>query len=173
MTDARAASAALAPARTRMLRLASDQAARILADARREADAITSKARRSADVAVTQARAAGRQEAAALAAAERGRGRSEARSVQLGAQREALDELRSHVRAAVGGLRGGPGYPQLLDRLTRMARLAAGPDAAVTVSPDGGVVARSGGVVVDCSLPRLADLAVEALGPGVRELWTP
>lgn len=173
MTDARAVSAALAPARARMLRLASDQAARILDDARREADAITSRARRSADVTVAQARAAGRQEAAALAAAERGRGHSEARSVLLSAQREALDGLRSHVRAAVGGLRGWPGYPQLLDRLTSMARLAAGPDAKVTVSPDGGVVAWSGGVVVDCSLPRLADLAVEALGPGVRELWTP
>ena len=173
MTDARAASAALAPVRTRMLRLAADQAAGIRADARREADAIISQARRSAEAAVAQARAAGRMEAAALASAERGRGRREARSVLLSAQREALDELRGQVRAAVGGLRGEPGYPQLLRRLTRMAWVAAGPDAAVTVSPDGGVVAWSGGVVVDCSLPRLADLVVAALGPGVRELWTP
>jgi vacuolar-type H+-ATPase subunit E/Vma4 len=171
MTDAPAD--ALAPVRTRMLRHATNQAAGILADARREADAIVARARRSAEAAVTQARAAGRLEAAVLAAAERSRGRSEARSVLLSARRAAHDELRSRVRAAVGGLRGEPGYDQLLDQLTRMTRLAAGPDATLTVPQDGGVVARSRSVVVDCSLPRLADLAVQALGPRVRELWTP
>ncbi|HUY45434.1 MAG TPA: V-type ATP synthase subunit E family protein [Streptosporangiaceae bacterium] len=173
MIDAQARSAALAPVRARMLRRATDQAAGILADARREADAIVSQARRSAEAAVAHAQAAGSQEAAAPAAAERGRGRREARSLLLSAQREAHDELHSQVRAAVGRLRREPGYGQLLDRLTRMARLAAGPNAELTVSPDGGAVARSGGVVVDCSLPRLADLAVQALGPDVRELWTP
>ena len=173
MSGTRAASAALAPVRAGMLRLASDQAAGIIADARREADDIITQARRSAEAAVAQARAAGREEAAALAAAERSRGRTEARSVLLTAQRAALGELRSQVRAAVTGLRGEPGYGKLLDRLTTMARRAAGPDAAVETSPDGGVIARSRGVVVDCTLPRLADLAVAALGPGVRELWTP
>lgn len=173
MSGTRAASAALAPVRAGMLRLASDQAAGIIADARREADAIVSQARRSAEAAVAQARATGREEAAARAAAERSRGRTEARSVLLTAQHAALGELRSQVRAAVAGLRGDPGYSQLLGRLTTMARRAAGPDAAVEASPDGGVIARSRGVVVDCTLPRLADLAVAALGPGVRELWTP
>ncbi len=100
-----------------MLRLASDQAAGIIADARREADDIVTQARRSAEAAVAQARAAGREEAAALAAAERSRGRTEARSVLLTAQRATLGELRSQVRAAVTGLRGEPGYGKLLDRL--------------------------------------------------------
>jgi vacuolar-type H+-ATPase subunit E/Vma4 len=167
------AAAALASARARMLRDAADQASRILSDARREADAIGAQARRSAEQAVSQARAAGRADAAALAAAEWRRGCSDARSVLLGAQRGALDELRSQVRAAVGGLRSDPGYDQLLDRLAWMARQAAGPDATVTVSPAGGVVARSRGVLVDCSLPRLADVAVDALAGEVRELWTP
>jgi vacuolar-type H+-ATPase subunit E/Vma4 len=164
--------AALAPARAHMLRHATDQAGRILAGARREADAIRLQARRSAEQAVSQARAAGRAEAAPLAAAESSRGRSEARSVLLSAQREAHDELRSRVRAAVSGLPSEPGYDPLLDRLTRMARLAAGPDATLTPAPAGGVMAESRGVFVDCSLPRLADLAVQALGGAVRELWT-
>ena len=98
---------------------------------------------------------------------------ADARSALLGAQREAYDELRAQVRAAVDGLRGEPGYDRLLEALARMARLEAGPGATVTASPDGGVVARSPGVLVDCSLPRLADLAVEALDGEVRELWAP
>src|SRR5271166_5666854 len=57
--------------------------------------------------------------------------------------------------------------------LARTARLEAGPGGTVTASEDGGVVARSPGVLVDCSLPRLADLATEALGGEVRELWPP
>jgi hypothetical protein len=34
-------------------------------------------------------------------------------------------------------------------------------------------VARSGDVVVDCTLPRLAGLVVDELGEQVRELWIP
>ena len=51
-------------------------------------------------------------------------------------------------------------------RLTRLAGLAAGPGAVVTAVPGGGFVAESPGVVVDCSLTRLANLAVAALGAG-------
>ena len=91
----------------------------------------------------------------------------------LGAQREAYQDLRAQVIAAVGGLQTEPGYQSLLSRLAAMATQAAGPGAAVTVQPDGGVVARSPGVVVDCTLPRLAVLAVDELGDQVRELWTP
>ena len=54
-----------------------------------------------------------------------------------------------------------------------MAERAAGPGATVTADQAGGVVARSGRAVVDCSLPRLAALAVDALGDQVTELWTP
>jgi len=172
MTAADAA-AELAPARTRMLRDAADQAARILADARREADRIAAQARQDAERTVSLARAAGHAQAAPQAAAVRRRARSDARSALLGAQREAYDELRAQVRAAVDGLRGKPGYDQLLDALARMARLEAGPGGTVTASADGGVVARSPGVLVDCSLPRLADLAIEALDGEVRELWAP
>jgi len=122
---------------------------------------------------VSLARAAGHAQAAPQAAAVRRRARSDARSALLGAQREAYDELRAQVRVAVDGLRGKPGYDQLLDALARMAQLEAGPGGTVTASPDGGVVARSPDVLVDCSLPRLADLAIEALDGEVRELWAP
>jgi hypothetical protein len=89
----------------------------------------------------------------------------------LSARRQAHDELRARVLAGVAALRGEPGYAQLLDALAVKSRLAAGPGAVTTVAPDGGVVARAGAVVVDCSLSRLADQAVEALGPAVRRLW--
>jgi vacuolar-type H+-ATPase subunit E/Vma4 len=165
--------AALAPVRAHMLRRASDQAGRILGDAHHEAASIVTQARLSAERAVSQAREEGRREAAGLAAAERSRGRGEARSVLLSAQREIHQELRGRVRDAVAGLRDEPGYGQLLERLTDMARRAAGPDAVVTAAEAGGVVAHSAGVLVDCSLPRLADRAVEALAGDVRALWTP
>jgi vacuolar-type H+-ATPase subunit E/Vma4 len=168
-----AAATALAPARSRMLRDATDQAAQILADARREADSITAQARLEAEQAVSLARAAGRAQAAPQAAALRRQARSDARSALLGAQREAYDELRTRVRLAVNELRSEPGYGRLLEALTKMARLEAGPGATVTASEEGGIIARSPGVLVDCSLPRLADLAVDALGGEVRELWAP
>ena len=168
-----AAAAALAPARARMLRDAADQAAGILADARHEADRIAAQARQDAERTVSLARAAGRAQAVPQAAAGRRRARSDARSAVLGAQREAYDELRARVRAAVDGLRGEPGYDRLLQALAEMARLEAGPGATVTTSESGGVVARSPGMLVDCSLPRLADLAIEALDGEVRELWAP
>ena len=167
------AAAALGPVRAHMLRRATEQAGRILADARREADAIISQGCLSAERAVSRAREAGRREAAELAAAERSRGRGEARSVLQGARREIHEEFRSRVRLAIGGLRDEPGYDQLLERLTGMARQAAGPDAVLTASAAGGVVARSADVLVDCSLSRLADLAVEALAVDVQALWVP
>lgn len=165
--------AALAPVRAHLLRAARTEADRIVEQARIQADTIVRRARRSADEAVERAGAQGRADIAPAAAAERSRGREQARSIVLGAQREALDELYARVNAAVGGLRDEPGYDRLLDRISAMASRAAGPDAALAVQPAGGVVARSGGVLVDCTLPRLADLAVDALGDQVRELWTP
>jgi vacuolar-type H+-ATPase subunit E/Vma4 len=166
-----AAADALASIRAHMMQDAADQAARILTDARREADSIIAHARREAERSVSLARVAGRAQAAPQAAAVRRRAQSDARAAVLAAQREAYDELRAQVHAAVDGLRGGPGYDQLLGALAQMARLEAGPGMTVTASEDGGVVAHAPGVLVDCSLPRLADLAVEALDGEVRELW--
>ena len=165
--------AALAPVQAALLRSAREQAAAITAEARRQGADARAQAHRDAVGQVDRAREAGRAQAAPLAAALRIRGRREARATLLGAQREAYEELRGRVRALVASLRDEPGYDLLLERLRRDARAAAGPGAVLTEAPAGGVVARAPGVVVDCSLPRLADAAVEALGERVAWLWTP
>ncbi len=172
LTDG-AQAAALAPVRAHLLRGAQAEADRIVAEARAQATAMVRQARRDAGEAAGRAGARARAETAPLAAAERGRGREQARSIVLGAQRQAHEELRAQVLAAAASLRDEPGYEQLLTRLTAMAGRAAGPGATVAADPAGGVVARSGRAVVDCSLPRLARLAVDALGDQVGELWTP
>lgn len=91
----------------------------------------------------------------------------------LAAQRAAHDDLRRQVLAAVSSMPEEAGYAGFVGRLTDLAEQAAGPHAQVTIPPAGGIVARSGGVLVDCSLSRLADLAVASLGAAVRELWSP
>jgi vacuolar-type H+-ATPase subunit E/Vma4 len=169
----RAQEAALAPVRAYLLDAARREAGRILEAARAEAEGVTGRARRAAEEAVAAARSEGEARGASLGAAERDLGRSQARSIVLSAQRAAEVRLREEVMAAAARLPDQAGYAGLAARLSRLAADAAGPGAAVTPSPAGGVVARSGQVVVDCSLPRLADQAIEALGGQVRELWTP
>lgn len=165
--------AAVRPVTDRMRRQAEDQAQQLRSQARAEAAALIQRARRDAAAAVDAAAAAAAQTAAPRTAAELRRARDTARSAVLGAQRQARDDLRRQVRAAVAGLPGQPGYDRLLERLSGMARRAAGPAARLTPAPDGGVVARAPGVVVDCSLGRLADRALAELGRDFRELWTP
>jgi vacuolar-type H+-ATPase subunit H len=165
--------AALAPVRAALLGRAREQAAEIVAGARRRAQEMTLQAQRDAGDLVREARDAGRAQGIRLAAAQRNRGRRDARSIVLGAQREVYEELRSQVRAAVCALRDGPGYGQLIAGLTATAAQVAGPGASVTEDFAGGVVACGPGVVVDCSLPRLADAAVDGLGADVAWLWTP
>jgi vacuolar-type H+-ATPase subunit E/Vma4 len=172
MTGA-AQTAALAPVRTQLLRQARTEAERITEEARSTAAAILRQARSAADEAVALAPVQGRADAALAAAAERAQGREQARSIVLGAQHEAYEELCARVLAAAGGMRDEPGYQGLLSRLTTMATRVAGPGAAITVQPEGGVVARSRDVVVDCTIPRLVGVAVDELADKVRALWTP
>jgi vacuolar-type H+-ATPase subunit E/Vma4 len=169
----RAQEEALTPLRAYLLRGARAEADRILEEARCQAAATLRQARRDAEKTVGQARKRGEAEIALAAAAERRRGREQARVIVLGARRQAREELSARVLTAAGGLRDEPGYEGLLARLTVMAARAAGPGATVTADQAGGVVARSGRALVDCSLPRLAGLAVDALGDQVTELWTP
>jgi len=165
--------AALAPVRSAMLDAAGREARRVVAAARAEADAVTRDARLAAARAVQAGVSAGQARGVVLAAAERSQGRARAQAIVLGAREAALDRLREQIRTAVAGLRDEPGYPQLVARLSGLAAAEAGPGAAVGTHPEGGVVARSRRVVVDYSLPRLAELATQALGGRVRELWTP
>ena len=165
--------AALAPVRDALLRRAHERAAEITAEARHQAAGALDRARRDAASQVARAREAGRAQAAPLAAALRAQGQRGARTTLLGAQREAYEALRDRVRVSVASLRDGPGYDLLLERLRHDAGRAAGPGALLTEAPAGGIIARAPGIVVDCSLPRLADAAVEALGDQVAWLWTP
>ena len=165
--------AALAPVRAYLLDAARREAGRILEAARAQAGEITEQARRAGEEAIAAARSEGQARGASLGAAEQSRGRSQARSIVLSARRAAEVRLREEVMAAAARLPDEAGYAGLLARLSRRAADAAGPDATVTPSPAGGVVARSSRVIVDCSLPRLADQAVDALGGQLRELWTP
>jgi len=165
--------AALEPVRQRLRREAEDEAARIRSDARAKAAGIIAGARRDAAAAVDKATTTGNSDATALAAEDLRRARDAARTAVLAAQREACDELRRRVRSGLEAMPAGLGYDQLAQQLTRLALHAAGPGAVVTPVPAGGVIARAAGVVVDCSLDHLADLAVEALGPAIRELWLP
>ena len=162
--------AALEPVRAAMLRRATAEAETIIATARRDAAALLAAARRDAEAALGQARADGIAQAAPLAAAERNRGRRVARETLLAAERGIRDDAERRIRAAVLELRGQPGYGELRDRLTGLCRAAAGAGAEVAEHPAGGVVARAPGVLVDCSLPRLADLVIGQLGHQIREL---
>jgi vacuolar-type H+-ATPase subunit E/Vma4 len=161
---------ALAPVRGAMLDSASAEVGQILAGAHSAADALLEQARRDAASMISKAREEGRAQAAPLAHAEISRGQREARATVLRAELHARDDLELRIRAAITGLKDEPGYRELRDRLAKLALRAAGPGATVSEHPAGGVVARAPGVLVDCSLPRLAQRAIEALGPRITEL---
>lgn len=168
-----AALSALAPVRAAMLRGARDRAAAAIQQARIDAEDLVAEAAAAASRSVAEAAEAGRRQAIPLAAARRNRARRDAQSIRLGARREAYERFQAQVRAAVSGLRHGPGYDLLERQLRELATSVAGPGATLTEAPGGGVIARTPGIVVDCSLPRLADAAVAALGPLVTGLWAP
>ncbi len=162
--------AALRPVRADLLQRAGQEAEATLTRARGEAAALVAQASREAEAAVTRAAQDGAAQARPVAAAELSRARRAVRSAALGRETRTRDEVAGQIREAVCALRDEPDYSQFRDRLADLALRAAGPDADVSEHPDGGVIARAGGVVVDCSLPRLADRAVEALGARIAGL---
>jgi hypothetical protein len=155
--------AALEPVRAAMLSAASANAARNLTRARAAAAAQLQEAGRAADEAVATASAEGAASARPTAMAEVARSRRIARSMILEAEQATYRHLAGTIRTAVLGLRDQPSYPQLWQRLIGMAGDAAGPDAVIADHDSGGVVATAPGVVVDCSLDRLADLVITSL----------
>ncbi len=158
--------AALEPVRSALISRAASESAKMVAQARSTATALLAQAAADADEAVEQAAAVGAADARLVAATQLTRTRRAARSVVLGAELDIYQYLAGRIRTAVLALSDDKDYPALRRRLAEMALAAAGPGARVTDHPDGGVVARAPGVVVDCSLSRLADWAVAALdGP--------
>jgi hypothetical protein len=162
--------AALEPVRATLRQSSSSQAAGTEAEATRAAAALLARARADAEALVAQAAAEGAAEAEPVAAAELSRSKRAARSISLGAQETTREYLAGRIRTAVLALRERADYPLLRDRLIEIAGRAAGPGAAITEHADGGIIATAPGVVVDCSLGRLADRAIEALGVQIAEL---
>ena len=163
---------ALSPVRAALIREATQRAGEVRAAAAAEAAAVLEDAGHQVETILSEARGRGELDGQSAAAARRAMSRRAARSAVLTAQREAYEELRRRVRDAVGALVDDPAYPRLLDRLDELARGMAGPAAAVSRHPSGGVVAQGPGTFVDCSLPRLADIAVDGLGAEVSALWS-
>jgi hypothetical protein len=165
--------AAIAPVRDAMLRQASERAGHIIGQAQAAAEATVARAREAAREAVEAARASGVEQAQPVAAAELNRGRRAARTIELAAALSAHEQIAGRIRQAVLTLRDDADYPMLRARLSARAAEAAGPGAQLTEHPLGGVIARGDGIVVDCSLPRLADRAIAALDPRITGLCFP
>ena len=96
-----------------------------------------------------------------------------ARESNLRAQRNLVDELRSHALEEALSMRGDPSYGQLLDRLTDLAHSQLGADAELERDPPGagGLRARTGMRSVDYTLPTLVDRTLDGLGDRLEDLW--
>lgn len=165
--------AALAPVRDAMLQQASEQAEQVIGQARAAAEATVARARGAARDALEAARASGAEQGQPVAAAELSRGMRTARSIELAAALATHDQIAARIRQAVLALHDDADYPELRSRLSARAAQAAGPGARITEHPQGGVIARAAAIVVDCSLPRLADRAIAALDARITGLCGP
>jgi vacuolar-type H+-ATPase subunit E/Vma4 len=161
----------LEPLRASLLAQARAEAAALLDAAGREAGQRRAAARTDAESLLRRAAAEREAAAAAARARSRLRARRDARAIVLRARREAYEELRAAAQTAAAGLCAQPGYPRLRERLAAAAREQLGPDAEVTEPAGGGVLARAGERLVDCSLPTLVERCLAGLGPDLEELW--
>lgn len=165
------ADAALEPVRRALRSAAEQQAAELRDDAGRQSGALLAAARAEAAAILAAAAKEGEDAARSEAALRSARARRQAHELVL-AQRSSLRlELHRRVRAAAAGLTADPRYPDLVARLTGQCRQLLGPDAGVSESPEGGVVAEAGPRRLDLSLPLLAEMTLDAM-PAARELWT-
>jgi vacuolar-type H+-ATPase subunit E/Vma4 len=163
--------AALEPVRRSLRSAANQQAAELKDHAGRQAGALLEAARADAAAILAAATKEGEDTARSEAALRSARVRREAHELVL-AQRSSLRrELHQQVREAAVRLTSDPRYPELVARLKEQCRQLLGPDAGVSESPEGGVLAESGPRRLDLSLPVLAGLALDST-PAARELWT-
>jgi vacuolar-type H+-ATPase subunit E/Vma4 len=130
-------------------------------------------ARTDVEQLVAEARSAGERDAAGDVQRLVAGARRAARAEALAARNEMYEQLRADVLTKVLALRGSAGYRRLLERLSSELKAQLGAGATLEVDPDpaGGVIARDGTRLVDCSLPVLARRCLAALGPQVEELW--
>ena len=135
---------------------------RVVADAEAKAHELARQGRREGEDAA--AKEAMRRRAAAT---------RRAREIRLRAQRRQVEELQRRSREAVLRVREDSRYPELLERLARMARDQLGPGTEVELDPPafGGVIGRSGRMSVDYTLPALVDRTITSLGDELERLW--
>jgi vacuolar-type H+-ATPase subunit E/Vma4 len=153
--------AELTSVRDALLQIARADAEAVLADADRETAELLASAEAEVAELLDRARARSREEAAELVAAQHSRMLREARSFELAARRSAYDAL---VAAAVVAVRARlADDPEVLAALTARAHAELGPDATVTSSPDGGLVAEADGRRMGLPLTALAERAVTEL----------
>ncbi len=163
--------AALEPVRRALRSAAEQQASELKDEAGRQAGALLDAARAEAAAILAAATRESEDAARSEAALRSARARRQAHELVL-AQRSSLRlELHRRVREAAAGLTSDPRYPELVTRLTEQCRQLLGPDAGVSESPEGGVVAEAGPRRLDLSLPVLAEMTLDAT-PAARELWT-
>jgi hypothetical protein len=162
----------LGPVRDALLRQARAEADTELTSAREQSRLRLDAARQRAVRIVDDARVDGARRARALSAPAIVAARRRAQEIVLAAQRGLYEQLKDQSRAAALALQADPGYPEMMRTLTRRARGALGTGARITQSRQGGLVATSGSLRLDLTLPVLADRALEDLGGEVRRLWT-
>ena len=166
------ASAALAPVRSALRAAAETEAASIRSEADTDVRAVLTAARREADEIRRSAAAEGAAVARSAAALRSARARREAHETVLAQQESLRVTLLRQVKVAATALRDDPRYPALVEQLTERCRALLGPEASVSESTDGGVVAEAGSRRVDLSLPVLAAQALDSRPEEVRRLWT-
>jgi len=165
--------AALDPVREALRADARTRAEHLRLSTQGEADAVREAAQREADAILAEAVADGERTARSAAAQRSARVRREAHETVLAQQSAIRAELQRQVAESAAALRTDPRHADLMARLTERSRAVLGPDAVVSPSPLGGVVARSGTRHLDLSLPTLAAQTLESMAPEVSALWTP
>ncbi|MEV0283576.1 hypothetical protein AB0H36_05580 [Kribbella sp. NPDC050820] len=163
---------ALDPVRDALRAAARADAAAVLRGAEDRRDAMLASARRTGDELVADARLEGEAEATAVLTARMANSRRDARRTVLAAQRELYVELRRRCRVAAVALVGSPDYERVRKSLVAHAEELLGPEATVTDSPDGGVLASAGSRRLDLSLPAMAERVVDRSGAEVAALWS-
>ncbi|XAS65573.1 hypothetical protein ACOM2C_01885 [Pseudarthrobacter sp. So.54] len=163
--------AALGPVRMALRAAAEKQAAELRDAARSQGDALLEAARAEAAGILAAAADEGAAAARSEAALRSARARREAHELVLAQHSSLRLELRRRVREAAVELTSDPRYPGLRARLTEQCRELLGPDAIVSESPDGGVVAEAGSRRLDLSLPLLAGMTLDSM-PGAGEPWS-
>lgn len=163
----------LEPVRQALLADAEGQAASVRNRAEQEAAAIRAEADAAVAEAVRRAEDHARATLRIRADQSLEQARAEAHAAVLRARGEARRRLAGATREAAIALRGDPRYPELLDRLERLAIDQLGPSAVVQRDPEpsGGVIAEASGRRVDYTLDALAQRALGALGGEIAELW--